>query len=166
MQESVSTLWEKRASLFENLTSDIEAWGEKLDRTSTKLSNIRSTIEGYKNIVVLTTKEITDSSVYCYSKNGILNIDGFSCQFTTCRRFKGLEAEVIILIDIDSNVLLDQSNRLLFYVGASRAKFELGLIMNLLDDEIKIFIKQYNPTIPEFLHNSNGLNFYFGAQKI
>lgn len=122
--------------------------------------------KGYKDIVILTTKEISDSSIYNFVKNGMVYVDGFGCHFTTCRRFKGLEAEVIILLDIDSSVLLDSSNRLLFYVGASRAKFELGLIMNLTDDEIKTFMKQYNPTTPTFLQNLNGLNVYLGSQKI
>ena len=90
--------------------------------------------KGYKDIVILTAKTEAKSIIskecvggsYSYKKKGI------PC--TTCRKFKGLEAEVIILIDIDNNCLESEGERLL-YVGSSRAKFKLHLLVNMTDEE-------------------------------
>ena len=41
--------------------------------------------------------------------------------FTTCRKFKGLESDIVILVDIDKKSFSDEQTRRLFYVGASRA---------------------------------------------
>ena len=56
--------------------------------------------------------------------------------FTTCRKFKGLEADVVILIDVDSSNLGASDDKNL-YVGASRAKFELGIVAVLSENECK-----------------------------
>lgn len=49
---------------------------------------------------------------------------------TTCRKFKGLEADAVILIDVYKEDLINQGN-LVFYVGASRARFHLYMISDL-----------------------------------
>ncbi|WP_294158222.1 nuclease-related domain-containing DEAD/DEAH box helicase [uncultured Selenomonas sp.] len=64
---------------------------------------------------------------------------------TTCRKFKGLEADGVILIDVDRTSFDKRSDQdskkkewdhtLLPYVGATRAKFYLGIVANLTDDE-------------------------------
>lgn len=56
--------------------------------------------------------------------------------FTTCRKFKGLEADVVILLDVDKNTF-DQENVLIFYVGTSRARTKLEITAILSDDECK-----------------------------
>ncbi len=48
--------------------------------------------------------------------------------FTTVRKFKGLEADAIICIDIDEETFCDQGSRNAFYVGSSRATTYLDLI--------------------------------------
>ena len=48
--------------------------------------------------------------------------------FTTARKFKGLEADVIIIIDADPETFADEESRRLFYVGASRAKHYLDIV--------------------------------------
>lgn len=48
--------------------------------------------------------------------------------FTTVRKFKGLEADIVICIDVDANTFSDEVNRSLFYVGTSRAKTWLDII--------------------------------------
>ncbi len=118
--------------------------------------------KNYKDIVVLTTREATSSSLSEMVRNEKIVIDGFPCTFTTCRKFKGLEAEVVIVIDIDKNVLLDDNNRLLLYVGASRAKFELGLIFNASFDECKQTMEKYGSTLPMF--GTGAFFMFFGAE--
>ena len=48
--------------------------------------------------------------------------------FTTVRKFKGLEADVVICIDVDEDTFSNDTNRSLFYVGSSRAKTWLDII--------------------------------------
>ena len=94
----------------------------------------------------------TDKSTYqtnlSFSGNYLYN--GKEIKFTTCRKFKGLEADMVILVDVDYSVLHD--NYMLFYVGASRARLELSIICNLDDDECSTiicgwggFVKKNNP---------------------
>lgn len=47
--------------------------------------------------------------------------------FTTVRKFKGLEADVVICVDVDENTFANDINRNLFYVGTSRAKTWLDI---------------------------------------
>lgn len=87
----------------------------------------------YQNIQILTclTEETSiissecSTGVYAYKKKKI--------PFTTSRKFKGLEADAVILIDIGQDMLGKDGNQLL-YVGASRAKFKLDLICSI-DEE-------------------------------
>lgn len=48
--------------------------------------------------------------------------------FTTVRKFKGLESDVVICIDVDEDTFANDINRSLFYVGTSRAKTWLDII--------------------------------------
>jgi len=103
----------------------------------------------YKDIVVLSAKgELTkdgmvNSSISDHSKGEYIYPNNIQTRFLTCRTFKGLEAHVVILIDVDKSVLLDDEKRLLFYVGASRAKFELAIIFNLSEDECTLVTEKY-----------------------
>ena len=85
---------------------------------------------------------LTDSGNYLYRKTEIA--------FTTCRKFKGLEAAAVILIDVDYNTICYQNK--LFYVGASRARLDLFILCNLSDEDcVKViqdygsFVKKNNP---------------------
>ncbi len=58
----------------------------------------------------------------------------------SCREFKGLEADVVFLVDVDRQVW-EQDYKyqappgLLFYTGASRAKFQLYVAGEMSEDE-------------------------------
>ena len=89
-------------------------------------------------IVILTTKTMERSVL-----NGTDKIGNYSLSkeivkgrilFTTVRKFKGLEADVVILIDVDGSTFNSDENRRVFYVGASRAKHLLK-IFTMLDVE-------------------------------
>ena len=54
--------------------------------------------------------------------------NGTDILFTTVRKFKGLEADVIICIDIDAETFATDKERNAFYVGTSRATTYLDLI--------------------------------------
>ena len=67
-------------------------------------------------------KQIVDE----FSKDSILA--------TTIRKFKGLEAGVVIIVDFDLMDLRTEEKRKLLYVGGSRAKQELCLIATGVND--------------------------------
>lgn len=60
--------------------------------------------------------------------------------FTTCRKFKGLEADTVILVDVTSKTFFDDS--LLFYVGSSRAKSNLHIVTKISDEEAKFILSE------------------------
>lgn len=53
--------------------------------------------------------------------------------FTTCRKFKGLEADNVILVDVNANTF-NKDDVMMYYVGTSRARTGLRIITTL-DDE-------------------------------
>lgn len=112
--------------------------------STTKVNNvytlnklIDSLIENkYTNIQILTCKT-EDTSIFkdeCVGGKYVYN--GNKIPFTTCRKYKGLEAEAIILVDIDKDLIKEELEQIL-YVGSSRAKFKLELIANLSEEECK-----------------------------
>lgn len=62
--------------------------------------------------------------------------NGKKVLFTTCRKFKGLESDVVILIDVTQKFMLEQEYKNIVYVGTSRARFELCVVTSLSDNEI------------------------------
>lgn len=59
----------------------------------------------------------------------------------TTSKFKGLEADIIILIDIDNN-MFDKNYEQILYVGASRARHRLYMIANLTDEECVMLLRK------------------------
>jgi len=89
-----------------------------------------------KNIVILTCKKESDSVLAPYLKDGTYPAGKKSIHFTTCRKFKGLEADAVILVDVDEDTFLgnDGQNVLLYYVGASRARLRLDIVTTMEND--------------------------------
>lgn len=87
-----------------------------------------------KDIVVLSMKpegkSMLQQSDLCISGKYTLSREPKenSIFFTTVRKFKGLEAEVIICIDIDKETFSSPQERNVFYVGTSRAMAYLDLL--------------------------------------
>lgn len=86
---------------------------------------------GYVDTVLLTCKTEGTSWLSDFTKNDTYKED---TRFFTCRKFKGLEADSVILVDVDAEAFYEK-NILLFYVGASRARLNLEIISSLNDDE-------------------------------
>ena len=89
----------------------------------------------YKSIVVLTAKSQSTTSFYDYVRGQNIQIENNKYDFYTCRQFKGLEAEAVVLVDVDKTTFIDEKNRLLYYVGTSRAKFELIILTTMSFDD-------------------------------
>lgn len=56
--------------------------------------------------------------------------------FTSARKFKGLEADAIIIVDVDGEAFADDEDKRLFYVGCSRAKHQLDIVFIGNEDEL------------------------------
>ena len=52
--------------------------------------------------------------------------------YTSCRKFKGLEADAVILMDLDSSTFTE--NVLIYYVGTSRARIKLDIVTTMSDE--------------------------------
>lgn len=88
------------------------------------------------DVVILTCKTEKSSIFSQYCSNGKYIFNGVSFRFTTCRKFKGLEADAIIIVDVTKNSLCGNDN-LSFYVGASRARFYLSIICQMSEDDCR-----------------------------
>lgn len=94
-----------------------------------------------EQIVVLTMKTMESSLVspadYRLSRKNVLSAvrEEGKILFTTVRKFKGLEAEVIICIDVNADTFLSERRKNAFYVGSSRAKLFLEVLSVLPTDE-------------------------------
>ncbi|MDL2274271.1 NERD domain-containing protein [Oscillospiraceae bacterium OttesenSCG-928-G22] len=88
-----------------------------------------------EQIVVLTAKTEERSLLAGVDKIGKWPLVGSRKEsgilFTTARKFKGLEAAVIIVVDVDTATFGTPEERNLFYVGASRAKDFLEIVTAL-----------------------------------
>ena len=87
-----------------------------------------------ENIVLLTVKSSNDPSRVLQpdlSLNGEFNLGRYKVSksikedhllYTTARKFKGNECDVVIVLDIGCDSLSDETNKKLFYISLSRAK--------------------------------------------
>lgn len=129
-----------------------------VENNSDVITRLNSVIEqlskdGIDDIVILTMNSVENS---CISKYVIKNEDDDyffysynenKVKVSTCRRFKGLEAESIILIDVDA-YSFNGKKALEFYVGTSRAKLYLDLICRILPNEYYNVVHSINPSAP------------------
>ena len=93
--------------------------------------------EKYEDIVILTCSTEDNSWLSPHCSNDYYPFNNRHIKFTSCRKFKGLEADAIVLIDVTRSTFYVDGNNLLFYVGASRARFLLSIIVNMSNDECK-----------------------------
>jgi len=120
---------------------------------------------GLDDVVILTLKTIETSFL---PQNLQENEDGYKMyphsgkyyRFTTCRKFKGLEADAVIVIDIDESTLTEKDGTL-FYVATSRAKYNLYLLTDIeKNDEWKQCFKKMKHMLPKIDEHFIGDTFY------
>lgn len=104
-----------------------------------------SIYEGMNNIQIITCSTNEKSIFSNRVKDEQYINNSHRIPFTTVRKFKGLEAEHIIMVDIDKHTFTDES--LLFYVGASRAKFRLTIIANMDENECAEVITSFKSIV-------------------
>lgn len=109
---------------------------KSVEKTVKTLNGI---IEGYwekdyRNIQILTCKTEETSIISAECSTRVYLYKGKKIPFTTCRKFKGLEADAVVVVDMDYNKLLDGGEQLL-YVGSSRARYQLKLVVEMDDED-------------------------------
>ncbi len=83
------------------------------------------------------------SSSYCYYA-----YNGRRYKVTTCIKFKGLESDAIVMIDLDKRSFAGKKGQE-FYVGTSRAKIRLDLICNLDTEDYYEVVHDLDPNAPK-----------------
>ena len=107
------------------------------------------------DIVILTTGTIEFCCIADKLNQGtednagyyIYNYKGVSYRVTTCIKFKGLEADAIIVIDLNKDSFTGFKG-MEFYVGTSRAKHYLDLVAQITPSEYKEVISTLDPDAP------------------
>ncbi len=101
---------------------------QSVDASIAQLEN-----DGFSDIVILTCKTNENSVL-----SGFISDDKYKnkYEFSTCRKFKGLEADAIILVDVDGDTF-NSNNIMIYYVGTSRAKLKLDVITTLSEEACK-----------------------------
>lgn len=105
----------------------------------------QSLVNGIKDIQILSCAPSGESLLEnrCFEDSYLY--DDQKIPFTTCRKFKGLEADKVILVDVDKNAII--GNNKLFYVGTSRARFELSIVANLPETDCVEILQSINATV-------------------
>lgn len=135
---SLRSITERKPKVFEGAVKGAPAKLHFCESAQNEIKKIDSiidelTADGYSDIVLLTCKTERTSVLSDVVKNGMYRNKYL---FTTCRKFKGLEADVIILLDVDKTTF-EQENVLIFYVGTSRARIKLEIAAILSDDDCR-----------------------------
>ncbi len=139
---SLRPITERKPKLFEGAIKGAPArihfcQDEVDEKDKIDLAIGRLTTEGYKDIVILTCKTESNSVLSPYISDGKYRVKYL---FTSCRKFKGLEADAVILIDVDE-MTFSNENVLIYYVGASRARLKLDIMTILSDDGCERVLK-------------------------
>jgi DNA helicase IV len=95
----------------------------------------------YKQIVVLTVKKFRSSCLRDFADDQKIKINNQVFPFYSCAQYKGLESDSVILVDVTKETFLDDRQKLLFYVGTSRAKFRLSIVSEMTNEDCKIVDK-------------------------
>lgn len=120
-----------------HLLRDSSAQGTVLDRLVADLEKERAL--RHHEIAILTTETVEASELTARGTVAGRPLSAAPAAeellFTTVRRFKGLEAKAVILVDIDLTPPHDELWRNRLYVGSSRATHELHIMAQACSDE-------------------------------
>ncbi len=132
---SLAPITERKPKLIEGCIKGVPAklhFCESDEKIKEKVDLLIDTLkgQGVKDVVILTCKTENTSTLSSLIDNGLYRN---KYRFSTCRKFKGLEADAVILIDVTPDVF-ESKNALIYYVGTSRARLWLD-ILTTMDDE-------------------------------
>jgi nuclease-related domain protein len=99
---------------------------EVINRVASIIEELKE--EGITDVAILTCKSEAGSILNNACTNGTFR----KKIFTTCRKYKGLEADAIILVDVDEETFRSEAVQR-FYVGSSRARLRLEIVTTMTD---------------------------------
>lgn len=131
-----------------HLVQSNDAAIKALNNTLDKLSK-----DGLMDVVILTSEslytsilrdliDVNDRSEASY------NYKEIDYKVTTCKKFKGLEADAIVYIDLNKNSFSGRKG-LEFYVGTSRAKLQLEMICMLSEEDYCEVVQELDKNAPQ-----------------
>ena len=140
---SLRPIVERKPKLFDNAVKGVPATIHFCDNEERALIELDSILEkyqseGFSDVAILTVKTESESILSGKVRDGKYRK---KYTFSTCRKYKGLEADVIILIDVDRTTF-DDSHVLLFYVGTSRARTRLEIMADLSEDDCQVILQE------------------------
>ena len=112
---------------------------------------------GYKldDIVILTLNTEDSSILSSISKINNYDISYEKSEgkilFTTAKKFKGLESNIVILVDFNSDVISTDELTRLFYVSTSRARQLLDIFYYNINDDIKLLSEKIDGDYNSFV---------------
>jgi len=129
---SLAPVTERKPKLINDCIKGVPAklhFCDSAEKARERLDLIIDTLkgQGVKDIIVLTCKTESTSILGSFVSNGVYRN---KYRFSTCRKFKGLEADAVILIDVTSEIF-EKENSLIYYVGTSRARLWLDIITTM-----------------------------------
>lgn len=98
------------------------------------------------NVEYMEKEDITVLTLNSANKNKYIKLidNEYLPEIETVKRFKGLENDVIIIPDVSPSYLDEDSRRRLLYVGMSRARVHVILIINIDDNYTNYLINKWN----------------------
>ena len=132
---------------------------EATERIATLIDELKN--EGITDVVILTCKSEFKSILNENSDNGTFK----KKVFTTCRKFKGLEADAIILIDVDEDTFGSEAVQR-FYVGASRARLRLEIVTTMTDENCEKVLREVVDYKKKIKNSKRELALAFNAMPI
>lgn len=120
-------------NIIEILNTTINSLLEKGYKTS---DIIILSCKGFEESQLNKRKKISKESFYIYEKDKV--------KFSTSRKFKGMESDAIILVDVDKDTFKDDLNSQIYYVAASRAKLNLDVIVSMNEDDCRTLLERFD----------------------
>lgn len=150
VKANVSCSWEEPIKPVFHIVQQDEDVKNRLGQILSKLEEL-----GVKDVIILTPGIFEHSTIYPELRFSADPQDGYAYfmhgdieyKVTTCIRFKGLEADAIVMIDLNKNSFVGQKG-LEFYVGTSRAKHFLDLICNVAPEDYFEVVHGLDPNAP------------------
>ena len=138
---SLKPISERKPKLYEgaikgmpakmHFVSNCDLLSSRIDDAINQLGN-----DGINDVVILTCLTEEKSMLSSLVEDGKYK----NKLFSTCRKFKGLEADAIILIDVEKSTF-DREHKLIYYVGSSRARLRLDIYTTMGDTECKYVLE-------------------------
>ena len=147
----VSCSWEEPIKPVFHIVEGVASIKEQLDKVLDKLEELE-----VDDVIILTPGTFEHSGIYTELRFSADQNDGYAYfihddreyRVTTCIRFKGLEADAIVMLDLNKDSFAGQKG-LEFYVGTSRAKHFLDIICNVASEDYYEIAHSLDPNAPK-----------------